>query len=64
MLHPILFVKILFSYKYVAHLGILSSVIKLTDVKQQVFLFIQKEMVEKSPPGTQSLKDNLDNFYA
>jgi len=46
------------------HLGILSSVIKLTDVKQQVFLFIQKEMVEKSPPGTQSLKDNLDNFYA
>jgi len=37
--------NILFSYKYV-FLGILSSVIKLTYGKQQVFLFTHEVLVE------------------
>jgi len=42
---PYLFVNIVFSYKYV-YQSILSSVIKLIEVKQQVFLFLQEEYVE------------------
>jgi len=45
MPHLILFVNSLFSYKYV-YLSILSSVIKLTYVKQQVFLFLQEVYIE------------------
>jgi len=45
MVHLNLFVKIMFSYKYV-YFGILSSVIKLMLVKQQVFLFLQYVYVE------------------
>ncbi len=41
------FINIVFSYKYV-YQSILSSVIKLIEVKQQVFLFLQEEYVESS----------------
>jgi len=45
MLCLILFVNIVFSYKYV-YQSICSSVIKLTKVKKQVFLFWGKGYIE------------------